>query len=298
MRKLLAIAAGLFSCLALSAQVNLDEEFFSLPENVTVEYLDSVKIQSVKPNDYWVVGVYGGVSVQYGYFNPLRIVKMQLQYPVYGFSFIRHYTMFGIFPNMGLEFGAQQNYEGYEFKTNKETGYRATESGAYKTMIKVPEVFFMTHFHIDMTDRFKVLAKVGLYGGYRQSIERVLDPVFENHAAYTQYINEFKSYDKRWTYGVLGGLGMGVMLDPFEFHLNVQVKWGWGSFWDPAYANADPSKPYYFRFAYPLDFAPTFGIYYQLSPRHGHTRAQLKKMAKEIVNPVVIQNENPDSQSR
>ena len=279
MRKLLITAAvAILSSLSAFAQVDLDAEFFSLPDSITAEYLDSTKIQSVSPNDYWLVGVYGGASLQYGFFNPSRLVRWQVQYPVYGFSFIRHYTMFGLFPNMALEFGAQQTYEGYEFKTNGETGYRATESGAYKTMIKVPEAFFLTHFHIDASDHFKLLAKIGLYGGYRQSINRVLDSGFEG-STYEQYVNEFRDYDRRWTYGVQGGLGIGFMLDPFEFHLNVQVKWGWESFWNPDY-----TSKYYYRFAYPLDLAPTFGVYYQLTPRHGHTKAQLRKMARTIVN--------------
>ena len=278
MRKLVLISLAFLFAATANAQINLDEEFFSLPEEVTGEYLDSMTIKTVKPNDYWTAGVFGGASLQYGYFNPPRSVRWNVQYPVYGFSFIRHFTMFGFFPNMGLEFGAQQNYEGYEFNANKETGNRATESGAYKTYIKTPEAFFLTHFHIDMADRFKILAKIGLYGGYRQSIERVQESYFVG-SAYDQYVHEFRDYDKRWTYGVQGGLGIGVMLDPIEFHLSVQVKWGWESFWEPDYAS-----PYYYRFAYPLDLAPTFGIYYQLSPRHGHTRSQLRKMAKEIVN--------------
>ena len=279
MRKLLIAAVAVFMAgVQAFAQVDLDSEFFSLPENVTPEYLDSIKIQTVQTNDYWMAGVFGGASLQYGYFNPPRLLKWNVAYPVYGFSVTRYYTMFGIFPNMGLEFGAQQNYEGYQFKTNEETGYRATESGAYSTIMKVPEAFFLSHFHIDATDHFKLLVKLGLYGGYRQSIERVLDPRFES-SSYTQYVNEFRDYDRRWTYGVQGGAGIGIMLDPFELHINVQIKWGWESFWDPDY-----TSKYYYRFAYPLDVAPTFGLYYQLSPRHGHTRGQLKKMAKEIVN--------------
>ncbi len=278
MRKiLLSSAVLLVSALLANAQTDIDAEFFSLPENVTPEYLDSVEIKSVKPNDYWEIGVYGGASLQYGLFNPTRLVKWHLNYPVYGFSVIRHFTMFGIFPNMGMEFGMQQNYEGYEFKTNEETGSRSTESGAYKISMKVPEVFFLSHFHIDASEYFKLIVKAGLYGGYRTSIERTLDEAYEA-SAYTGFVNAFRDYDRRWTYGVQGGLGFGIMLDPIEIHFNVQVKWGWESFWEPDYAS-----PYYYRFAYPLDLAPTFGIYYHLTPRHGHTRSQLRKMAKEIV---------------
>lgn len=286
MRKFISVTAALLSCAVLSAQTDLDREFFSLPDQVTPEYLDSVKVQTLDTNDYWMAGAFGGVSLQYGFFNPVRLVKWHMQYPVYGFSFTRYFTMFGIFPNMGLEFGAQQNYEGYEFKTNEETGYRATESGAYKISVKVPEVFMLSHFHVDASDRFKLLAKLGIYGGYRTSIERTLDPRF-TYSSYKAYVNQFRDYDRRWTYGVQGGLGFGIMLDPIEFHVNVQIKWGWDSFWNPDYASK-----YYYRFAYPLDIAPTFGLYYQLTPRHGHTRSQLRKMAKEIVNSA-NQNEHP-----
>lgn len=277
MKRFVLVSIILLSSVFSYAQTDIDAEFFSLPENVTPEYLDSVQIKSVKPNDYWEAGVFGGASMQYGFFNPTRLVKWHTQYPVFGFSFIRHFTMFGIFPNMALEFGAQQNYEGYEFKTNEETGSRATESGAYQVSMKVPEVFFLSHFHIDASEYFKILAKVGIYGGYRTSIHRTLDPLYES-SSYTQFENEFRDYDRRWTYGVQGGLGFGIMFDPFEIHFNVQIKWGWESFWNPDYASQ-----YYYRFAYPLDLAPTLGIYYHLSPRHGHSRSQLKKMAKEIV---------------
>ncbi|MBO4341377.1 MAG: outer membrane beta-barrel protein [Bacteroidales bacterium] len=286
MRKLISFISALTLSIVVSfAQIDLEAEFFSLPETVTPEYLDSIKIQSVKPNDYWEVGVFGGASLQYGFFNPTRLVTWHMNYPVYGFSLIRHFTMFGIFPNMALEVGAQQNYEGYEFKLNEETGRRSTEAGSYAVTMKVPELFFLSHFHVDMGQTLKILAKAGLYGGYRTSIERSLDPAFAS-SGYTAYVNEFREYDRRWTYGVQGGFGLGLMFDPIEFHINVQVKWGWESFWDPDTKSSlvDTSSPYYYRFAYPLDLAPTFGVYYHLTPRHGHSRSQLKKMAKEIVN--------------
>lgn len=278
MRRIIIVLALLLLSLSVRAQVNLEEEFFSLPDTVTNEYLDSLEIKVTAPNDYWLVGVYGGASLQYGYFNPSRATRFQIQYPLFGFSLIRYYTMFGIFPNMGVEFGAQQNYEGYEFRTNRETGTRSTESGAYKVMMNVPEAFFLTHFHFDMGEHFKLMAKVGLYGGYRMNISRVLDDAYAAYETYQQYVNQFRDYDRRFTYGVQGGVGMAVMLSPFEFHLNVQLKWGWESFWNPDYAS-----PYYYRFGYPLDGGVTFGLYYQLTPRYGHTRAQLKKLARKMI---------------
>ncbi len=294
MKKYFLLLVALLGCSTLSrAQVNLEEEFFSLPDSVTNEYLDTLSIKVTKPNDYWMVGAFGGVSLQYGYFNPWRQTKFQLQYPVYGFSFVRHYTMFGMFPNMGFEIGAQMNYEGYEFKeiiTKDEEGndvryYGYLESGAYKAMIKVPEAFLLSHFHYDIGEYFKLIAKLGLYGGYRTSIHRVLeevnpeDPYYEQYQQNLQYADAFRDYDKRWTYGVMGGVGFGIMINPFEFHVHAGVKWGWNSYWQPE----DPSNKYYYRFAFPLDGTVTFGIYYQLSPRFGHTRAQLRELARKMV---------------
>lgn len=274
----LAFWAFIAASAVSNAQVDIEAEFFSLPDTVTNAYLDSLDIQVVKPNDYWIAGVYGGASLQFGYFNPTRNTQLFLQYPMYGFSLVRYFTMFDRFHNMGLEFGAQMNYEGYEFKVNKETGYRPTESGAYKVQMRVPEAFFLSHFHFDIGEYFKLMAKVGLYGGYRLDIHRTLDDYYVGYEKYEQYVNEFRDYDRRFTYGVQGGVGMGIMLNPFELHLNAQIKWGWESFWNPDYAS-----PYYYRFGYPLDLAVTFGLYYQLTPRFGHTRAQLKKLARQMV---------------
>ena len=279
MKRVITLISALLCCSLVSrAQENLDEEFFSLPDTVTNSYLDSVKLNIARPNDYWMIGVFGGASAQYGYFNPSRLVRWQLQYPVFGFSVVRHYTMFGIFPNMGLEFGAQLNYEGYEFKKNGETGSRFTESGAYKALITVPEGFFLSHFHLDIGEHFRIMAKLGLYGGYRLKIHRILDEGFEESETYQQYVDSFRDYDRRLTYGVAAGVGLGLMFSPFEFHLMVNGKWGWSSFWKPDYAS-----PYYYRFAYPLDAGLTFGVYYQLTPRYGHTRAQLRKLARKLM---------------
>lgn len=285
-RKLLLILLAVFSAAAVRAQVvegekttiNLEEEFFTLPSEITDSFLDTVSVKATAPNDYWMAGVYGGVSLQYGYFNPTRFVRWQMQYPVYGFSIIRYYTMFGLFHNMGFEIGAQQNYEGYEFKRSKETGNIFTETGAYKALITVPEVFLLSHFHYDIGDHFKLMAKVGIYGGYRTAITRIPEESYAETGTFLKYEHAFRDYDIRWSYGVKGGLGFGLMFDPVELHVIAHVKWGWSSFWKPDY-----TSPYYYRFGYPLDMGVTFGLYYQLTPRHGHSRGQLKKMARQIV---------------
>lgn len=288
-RKLIIFLAALLAAMPLTkAQTDIEAEFFSLPDSVTNEYLDSLKLTVAKPNDYWMIGAFGGVTANYGYFNPTRYVRWQLQYPLYGISVVRYFTMFGIFPNMGCEFGFQQNYEGYEFKPSKETGTRATESGAYKVAIKVPEVFFLSHFHIDIGEHFKIVAKLGLYGGYRLSIQRTLAEGYDTYDLYVNYQDKFRDYDRRFTYGVQLGAGAALMFSPVEFHLTLGGKWGWRSFWDPDYASQ-----YYYRFAYPLDATLSFGVYYQVTPRYGHTRSQLRKLARRMAQEQLERQQQP-----
>ena len=59
------------AALPLSAQENkkksidLEQEFFQLPDSVTNEWLDSTPLpKKARINDYWIVGVHGGVSLQ------------------------------------------------------------------------------------------------------------------------------------------------------------------------------------------------------------------------------------------
>lgn len=283
MKKACLILTALFAAvLSLSAQedskkktIDLDKEFFHLPDSITNEYLDNMDLtRQARINDYWIVGVHGGVSVEHGYFNPLRQVGFYLNKPVYGFSITRFATMMNMFPNLGMEFGFQHNYEGYSFKEYQVNGfyYRQDIDGANKAYMEVPEVFLLTHGHLDVGNHFKFIAKVGIYGGYRMNITRIGLRVDDSIA------HAFQDTDNRWSYGVQGGLGFGFMVDPFEFHLCAQIKWGWSTFYQP-----NMYSPYYYRFAYPLDGAITFGVYYQLSPRRGHTRAGLRRLAREMV---------------
>ena len=284
MRKVvLPLLLALFTAaLPLTAQdgrkkkaIDLDQEFFHLPDSVTDDYLDNTPLpKKARINDYWIVGAHGGVSLAHGFFNPPRQVNFFLHKPVYGFSITRFATMMNTFPNLGMELGFQHNYEGYQFKVFEVDGrkYISDIDGANEATIEVPEVFLVTHGHIDMGQYAKINLKAGIFGGYRMSITRSGQYMSEDIA------DSFQDTDNRWTYGVQGGLGLGFMVDPVEIHLNVQVKWGWSPYYQP-----NKYSPYYYRFAYPLDGAVTLGVYYQLTKRRGHTRGQLRRLAREVL---------------
>ena len=302
MRKYIILTTLLLAALPLCAQennsgkkkrtVDPDQEFFHLPDSVTDEYLDNANLPKLaKINDYWIIGVHGGVSLENGYFNPPRPVELHLRMPVYGISITRFATMMNTFPNLGMELGFQHNYEGYKFKEYEGEAKDGTKEirkydidGFHEAYMEVPEVFLLTHGHVDLGRFVKINLKAGMFAGYRMNITRIRDSQFpprdesEFQTEYAPFANSFRDTDIRWTYGFQGGAGLGLMLDPVEFHLGVQFKWGWSPYYSPDVVNR-----YVYRYAYPLDGAVTFGVYYQLTKRRGHTRSSLRRMARQYV---------------
>ena len=299
MKKYILLTTLLLAALPLCAQekketrkkhtIDPDEVFFHLPDSVTDDYLDNASLPKVdRINDYWIVGVHGGVSLEHGYFNPTREVHIYPRLPIYGFSITRFATMMNTFPNLGMEIGFQHNYEGYNFKeyeryagTNKAFLTRSNIDGYQEAYMEVPEVFVLTHGHLDMGRFVKINLKAGMFCGYRMNITRIHDTSYDNpHNPpfdYT-YANSFMETDNRWSYGIQGGLGLGLMLDPIEFHVGVQIKWGWSPFYPP-----NKYSDFIYSYSYPLDGAVTFGVYYQLTKRRGHTRSSLRRMARQYV---------------
>ena len=286
MRRLLVILSMLFP-LALSAQ---EPEFFQLPDSITVEYLDTVQLQKQnRPNNNWLIGGFGGATFLNGYFNPSWASEIAMHYPTYGFSIIKNATMMNMFPNVGLELGFQYTWEGYRFKRSKETGNvrYVSSTYAYEAAMRVPEVFMLTHGHFDISDHFKLMIKVGMYGGYRQTVDRkafwehpeiTFNPSDAVKEKFESVRNTFQDDENRLTAGLAGGPGIAIMFDPVEIHINALVKWGWITFYDPDFTG----QGYYYRYAYPLDAAITFGVYYQLTPRVGRSRADLRRLAREM----------------
>ena len=125
--------------------------------------------------------------------------------------------------------------------------------------------------HFD-ADPFKLMANVGVYGGWRYNISR------SGEGMDSAYENSFRDYENRLDYGLQGGLGFALMFDPVELHFNCNVRWSWSSLYEPDY-----NSKYYFKYAYPLDIYASVGLHFQITRRRGKTIKDIKKEAYDIV---------------
>ena len=223
-------------------------------------------------NDYVMIGINYGVSFSNMYYNPSKHNRAWQFMPNYiSVTFTKYSKMFDNIPMFGLVIGVAHTYEGFGFLRDPETGRSQELDGAEQGTIEVFEIPAMAQIHVDFHPG-KIMANVGVYGGWRNSISRSgpnLEP---------EFANAFRSYENRWDYGLQGGAGFALMFDPVEIHFNALVRWSWSSLYAPDYASK-----YYYRYAYPLDIMATVGVHFQLTKRSGKTTKALRRQAKELV---------------
>lgn len=242
---------------------------------LTDEQLDTIDVKKkLVINDYTMFGVQYGVGLSQVMWNPTQ--KQEMVFIPYniGVTFTTYQKMFGFMPYFGFQAGAFYTREGYQFKLNENTDYIYKVEGAEKALIEVVEVPVLFQFHLDMWN-FKIMANLGCYGGYRLSIQRF--------PGETGYVSEdvqysFTETDRRWDYGLKGGVGFGLVFDPFEIHFQAAYKHSLSSLYTP-----DHYSQYYYRFAYPSNIVVSVGLHYHLTKRTGRTKAEIKKMAKESI---------------
>lgn len=244
------------------------------------EFLDTVKLRTQKSiNDYSLLGVNYGVTFTNMYFTPKKQDNAFHIRPNYISVTYTHFSkLFDTLPYCGIVVGASYGSEGFYFLRNIEGYYSSDVDGATECEMKVFEVPAMAELHFDR-DPLKFMVYLGVYGGYRKSINRSGPDLAK------EFERSFRSYERHWDYGLQGGVGLGLIFSPIEIHFNCLVRWSWSNFYEPNYYNPQyhPQNDIYYRFAYPLDIMATVGVHFQLTKRTGKTTSQLKNEAKAIV---------------
>jgi hypothetical protein len=253
--------------------------------------LDTINVKKkLNINDYVMVGVQYGAGLSQVMWNPTQKQEMVFTPLNFGVTVTKYQKMFGYMPYFGFQAGLFYAREGYQFKYNENTGYIYRVEGAEKALIDVIEAPVMFQFHYDLWN-FKIMANIGAYAGYRLAIQRFPG---ETGTVSEELKNSFAPHDRRFDYGIKGGVGFGLVFDPIEIHFQASYKHALSSLYTP-----DHYSQYYYRFAYPSNIVVSVGVHYHLTKRTGRTKSDLKKMARDMVyHPELFENENTDSNSR
>lgn len=273
MKKTLSIILLAICHFTLSAQTELPVGLSAEP--YTDEYLDTLNVKKkLVINDYSMFGLQYGVNLSQVMWNPAQKQDMLLLPYNVGITYTKYGKMFGYMPYFGFQIGLFYTQEGYQFEYNEDKDYTYTIEGAEKAVYDIVEVPMYFHFHYDLWN-FKILAQLGCYGGYRLGIHRYPG---KTGSVEPDVANSFLPSDRRWDYGIKGGVGFGLVFDPVEIHLQATYKYSMGTLYDPDYYSE-----YYYRYAYPSNIIISAGVHFHLSKRTGKTKAELKKMARDMV---------------
>ena len=255
-------------------------------DSLSDSFLDSLDLNRDIPiNDYTMIGFQYGVGISQVSWNPSMEQKFRFVPVNFGFLYTRYGKMFGYMPYFGIQAGIFYGQEGYQFEEDEE-GYTPTLEGATGAIMQVVEVPVMAHCHFDFW-KMKLMVNLGLYGGYRLSIERFGDGVSD------QVRNSFLDTDLRFDYGIKGGAGFAFVFDPLEIHITAMYKHSFGSLYQPDYYSQ-----YYYRYAYPTNFVFSVGVHFQLTKRVGKTKHALRQEAREHLGLVKsIQSNVPAGQT-
>lgn len=269
MKRILGIILFLTVCVTSSAQKNLPDSVKALSN----EYLDTVVVFRQKEiNNYSMIGFSYGAVLSRMIVTPYQHQENILNPGHYSVMFTHYSKMFDYLPYFGFQLGVAYSWEGMKFKPNADSGYIPYwDDGTSYMKMRIVEVPFHAQIHFDAPP-FKAMVNAGIYGAYRLDMDRGGEHLAE------EYYHEFHDYEKRWDFGLEGGLTFAYMLDPVEIHLGALVRYSWGSLFEPDY-----HSEYYYRYCYPFDIMFTAGIHFQITKRTGKTTKALKKEAKTIV---------------
>ncbi len=280
-RKILTLLAAVLAAFPLFAgprHAGRDTLSVVASDTLTDAYLDTVNLKrNRKINDYSMIGFQYGVSLNRMQFNPSKKQDILLTPANFGIVYTHYGKMFGFMPYFGYQLMLSWGQDGYKTQYSEQTKTRPDVDGAYQAIYDYVEFAAMSHLHLDVGDNFKIIGNIGPYGAWRYHVERsgneTLDP---------KYVSSFYDYDRKLDYGIRGGVGMGLMFSPVEFHVTAQLRWSFGTLYDPDY-----HSEYYYRFAYPLDIVIQAGVHIQLTKRTGKTRSALRREARSLVYDVI-----------
>ena len=155
-----------------------------------------------------MIGVRYGVNMASAHFTPDVEPGKVLCLNNYSIVYTYYNDLWDMMDNFGTQIMAHLNREGFTAEYIPDTKYT------------VAEVDLLANFRFNFSS-FRIFANAGPYAGYRLWNDRAN--------------SEWRYYDNRFDYGLIFGGGAGVMFGPFEFHAELNYKWGLSSYFHTFY---------------------------------------------------------------
>ncbi len=261
-------------------------------DSLSNDVIDSYDLKKKKViNDYSMIGFQYGAALTRTYLTPEMAKEDMFLVPVnVGVTFTKYGKMFGYMPYFGIQVGLFYTREGYKFRYDSKKNIVPVFLGAQKAVMDVVEMPVMAHCHVDFW-KMKLFLNAGLFLGYRLTIHRYapemsgtegllytnLTPSYD--ALNEEYANKFTDFEKRFDYGVKGGVGFAFVFDPVEIHIQAMYKHSFASLF-----SADYNSTYYYRYSYQQNIIVSVGLHVQLGKRVGKSKAQIRREAMEFAN--------------
>ncbi|HOG32821.1 MAG TPA: hypothetical protein PK895_05185 [Bacteroidales bacterium] len=186
-----------------------------------------------------LLGIRGGYAFNGVSFNPDRKQKMVPSFYNASILYTYYHDLWGTMPYFGLQTGLTYTQQGYE-------------TPDVKRVYDVLRIPLTSQFHIDFW-KMRLLINLGCFGSYRM---RAFDYTAEKPDG-SQVV--FDCNHLYLDYGIQGGLGLALVLKPFEFHIEANYLYSLSMIENPAlYSNE------YYTYGYPNQLLFTLGIFIHL----------------------------------
>ncbi len=228
---IIALSSAVVCKSNLMAQTDLTNVGFDREREMNVLSQDSVKVVK-KYKSLHMVGIrysYGLCSARVTPDMGTHMIQCPLSFSV---LYTYYNALWDMMPNFGIQLGFNYGEEGIE------ADYMDSD------MFKVASVHLVSQFKFDFS-RFRLLANVGPYFGYRLSNAR------EN--------GEWNRFDNRYDYGIMAGLGFAAIFEPFEIQVEGNYKFSLTSMY-----HVNKYSDQYWLLAYPSNIMLSVSLFVHL----------------------------------
>jgi hypothetical protein len=165
--------------------------------------------------------------------------------------YTHYHPMWKLFPYFGIQTGVTYAEQGFSMPNSF-----SPEELVDVTRYRVVSIPVVSQFHIDFW-RFRLLANIGAFGGYRLSAK---EWIYTNSEDRVKKDYVYDCYDTRPDFGFIGGGGLAFKMKHFEVQFECNYQYSLSMLYNPRkYSNL------YYIYVYPHQLTFSLGLFVPLS---------------------------------